>query len=108
VTGLSSTEDEVVGVSDTVTYAPWMRALLNGLNQSQRKSTIIYQVNQPAMPMHVSGGSFSRSKHIFIRGCYIKEGIDNGITSLVYCPTDEWSKTSARSHFPAQISKDYT
>ena len=51
VTGLSSTEDEVVGVSDTATYAPWMRALLEGFRQPQIKPTVIYQDNQSAMAM---------------------------------------------------------
>jgi hypothetical protein len=89
VMGLSSTEDEVVGVSDTATYAPWMRALLEGFRQPQLKPTVIYKDNQSAMAMHASGGSFSRSKHIFIRGCYSKEHLDNGIITLVYCPTED-------------------
>ena len=66
-----------------------MRALLEGFRQPQLKPTVIYQDNQSAMAMHVSGGSFSRSKHIFIRGCYIKEHLDNGIITLVYCPTQD-------------------
>ncbi len=66
-----------------------MRALVEGFRQPQLKPTVIYQDNQPAMAMHVSGGSFSRSKHTFIRGCYIKEHLDNGIITLVYCSTED-------------------
>ena len=64
VTGLSSTEDEVVGVSDTTTYAPWMRALLEGFRQPQIKPTVIYQDNQSAMAMHVSGDSFIKTDFV--------------------------------------------
>ena len=85
---ISSTEDEIVGLSDSATYVLWYRVLLAGFKEPEKGPTVVYQDNQSAMIMHKSGGSFSRSKHIFIRGCYVKEHLENGSMTLVYCPTE--------------------
>jgi hypothetical protein len=84
---LSSTESEVYGLSDSVGYALWFARLLNDFGYSDVCPMETWQDNQSAMHMQTTGsGQFSRSKHIFIRDCFVKEHIDNGEIVLKYVP----------------------
>jgi hypothetical protein len=84
---LSSTESEVYGLSDSVGYALWFARLLNDFGYSDVCPMETWQDNQSAMHMQTTGsGRFSRSKHIFIRDCFVKEHIDNGEIVLKYVP----------------------
>jgi hypothetical protein len=87
---LSSTESEVYGLSDSVGYALWFARLLNDFGYSDVCPMETWQDNQSAMHMQTTGsGRFSRSKHIFIRDCFVKEHIDNGEIVLKYVPTED-------------------
>jgi hypothetical protein len=85
---LSSTETEIYGLSDDVGYALWFRRLLHDFGHKDLAPIETWQDNQSAMLMQQTGtGKFSRSKHIFIRDCFIKEHIDKGELKLKYVPT---------------------
>ncbi|CAJ1965740.1 unnamed protein product [Cylindrotheca closterium] len=84
----SSTEGEVVGVSDFLPNMIWVRMFLEQQGFELEKNTL-YQDNQSAMKILLNGkkSAGKRSKHIdnrfyFIKDRLLSEGID-----VVYCPT---------------------
>jgi hypothetical protein len=85
----SSTEAELVGLSDMCGKAIWHREFLagQGLNPPPAR---IYQDNQSTMAMINNGASTSdRTRHVAIRYYWVKDRIDKKEVEVVYCPTHE-------------------
>ena len=86
----SSTEAELVGVSDYLPYNIWMT---NFLKEQGYKVTnnVLFQDNQSAMRMEVNGRNSctGNSRHIDIRYFFVKDRIDQGKISVEYCPTED-------------------
>ena len=84
----SSTEAELVGVSDYLPYNLWMRMFMKeqGYDLS---SNIIYQDNQSAMLMEQNGRNSctGNSRHVDIRYFFVKDRINNKEVMVKYCPT---------------------
>jgi hypothetical protein len=89
---ISSTESEIVALSDTITYLIWLRQFLKEIRNDiyLEGPTVVYQDNTSAIMMQESAaGHFSRSKHfMFLRSAFVKEHIDNNEITLQYLPTE--------------------
>ena len=85
----SSTESEVVGVSDYLPYNIWVEYFLEAQGYTLR-SNIIYQDNQSAIRMEKNGRDScgQKSRHIHIRYFFIKDRIRAGNVSVEFCPTE--------------------
>jgi len=85
----SSTEAELIGLSDAANIGIHMRNFL--IAQGYRLGPLrIYQDNTSCMTMMKKGKSTSeKSRHIDIRWFWLKERIDSGEIELVYLPTEE-------------------
>ena len=85
----SSTESEVVGVSDYLPYNIWVEYFLEAQGYNLR-SNIIYQDNQSAIRMEKNGRDScgQKSRHIHIRYFFIKDRIRAGNVSVEFCPTE--------------------
>ena len=96
----SSTEAELVGVDDTITFIMWMKHFIddqvknisiNSKLHNLGKQVIIEQDNTSAMKLEKDGlGSSShRTKHINVRYFFVTDQLQNGdVTSITYKPTD--------------------
>ena len=86
----SSTEAEVVGVSDYAPYKIWMINFLKEQGYSLKKR-ILYQDNQSAIKMEKNGRNSctGNSRHIDIRYFFTKDRVDKDEFSIEYCPTNE-------------------
>lgn len=86
----SSTESELVGVSDYVPYSIWTGMFLEAQGY-KLKQNIIYQDNQSAIKMEKNGRNSctGRSRHINIRYFFVKDRVDKGELEIEYCPTLE-------------------
>ena len=84
----SSTEAELVGISEYLTYNIW---LLNFLHAQGYKvhSNILYQDNQSTIRMAKNGRNSctGNSRHIHIRYFFVKYRIDKGEIRVQYCPS---------------------
>ena len=81
----SSTELEVIGVSDFIPWTMWLKRIL----KEQRyimKSTIFYQDNESAMKMEKNGlkSCGDKSRHINIRYFFIKDVLEREGIYLKY------------------------
>jgi hypothetical protein len=85
----SSTEAELVGVSDGSNNILWLRNFL--IEQGYRmEAATIYQDNQSTLALLEKGYSNNkRTRHINIRYFYLKSKVDDGEVVLEYMPTDE-------------------
>ena len=85
----SSTEAEILGVSDGLSLALYTRQFLH--HQGYELSpTILYQDNLSSIQMLKSGkGNSDRTKHIDVRNFWIKNQLELGTVILEYMSTDK-------------------
>jgi hypothetical protein len=85
----SSTESEVVGVSE---YVPHKLQMINFLSAQgyDLKKCVLYQDNQSAIKMEKNGRNSctGNSRHISIRYFFVKDRVDKGEFTIEYCPTE--------------------
>ena len=86
---LSSTESELVGVSDAMPQVLWTRYFLMAQGIQIQKN-IVYQDNKSTILLAKNGmaSSSKRTRHINLRFFFIKDRIDSNETSVEYCPTE--------------------
>ena len=85
----SSTEAEVVGLSEYAPYNIWLVMFL--LEQGYSiASNMVYQDNQSAIRMEKNGRNSctGNSRHIHIRYFFVKDRVDKGEMDIGYCPTE--------------------
>ena len=86
----SSTEAEVIGFSDYVTYALWHRHFLEAQGYKIKQS-VVYQDNQSAIKMEKNGRNSctGNSRHIHVRYFFVVDRIAKGEIEVEYCNTLE-------------------
>ena len=83
----SSTESELVGLSDSVPQIIWTRDFLTSQGYPVRAATI-YQDNKSTICLAEKGRSTSeRTRHINIRYFFVKDRIASGEVRVEYLPT---------------------
>jgi hypothetical protein len=86
----SSTEAELVGASDYLTYPIWGKKFLEGQGH-ELKENIFYQDNQSTMRIEKNGrrSCGPNSRHIDIRYFFIKDRLGLESFDIQYCPTEQ-------------------
>ena len=86
----SSTEAEIIGVSEYLPFHIWAVNFLNeqGYNIDRK---LLYQDNQSAIRLEKNGRNSctGNSRHIDIRYFFVKDRVDSGNMEIQYCPTEE-------------------
>jgi hypothetical protein len=83
----SSTESELIGLSDSASQVIWTRNFLVSQGYSVKASTV-YQDNTSCMSLVRNGKSNSeRTKHIATRFYFVKDRVDSKEISLEYLQT---------------------
>ena len=84
---LSTAEAEYMALGSAVQEAMWLRQLLSDLRYDMEMPMEILEDNQGAIAMARNPVGHKRSKHIDIRYYFIREAVQTGTISLMYCPT---------------------
>lgn len=85
----SSTESEIVGLSDGLSHVIWMREMLLAQGYDL-PPTKVHQDNQGVLSIMREGRSPKhRTKHLNIRHFFAKDRVESGDIVLCYCPTRE-------------------
>jgi len=86
----SSTEAELVGVSDALNMVIWTKNFLSDQG-FQVTDNVVYQDNQSAILLEANGRASSgqRTRHINIRYLFVTDCIKQGDLQVEYCPTDD-------------------
>jgi hypothetical protein len=83
----SSTEAELVGLSDSLSQGIWTREFIFGQGYTMGPADV-FQDNQSTMALAAKGRSTSdRTRHIHIRYFFVKDRVDSGEVSVKYMPT---------------------
>jgi hypothetical protein len=84
----SSTEAEVVGLSDYIPYTIWLVQFLTAQGYTLQTNHV-YQDNQSAIKMERNGKASctGNSRHIHIRYFFVKDRVDKGEFTIGFCPT---------------------
>ena len=86
----SSTEAELVGVSEYLPYHIW---LLNFLKHQgyDVKEKLLFQDNESTIKMEVNGRNLctGNSRHVDIRFFFVHDRVKTGKVDVVYFPTDK-------------------
>lgn len=85
---LSTTEAEYMAATEAAKEAIWLRSLLSELGYPQADPTILYDDNQSAIALANDPVHHARVKHIDVRHHFVREKIEEGLITLVYCQTD--------------------
>ena len=85
----SSTEGEIVGLSDYLPNVIWARMFLEGQGYILSEN-IVYQDNMSAMKLELNGkqSSGQKTKHMNNRYFWIKDRVKREGISIQYCPTE--------------------
>jgi hypothetical protein len=83
----SSTEAELVAITDSIGEVIWLRGFLVALGYALPPA-ILYQDNQGTIALCERGGAGHRTKHVKIRNFWVKERIDDGDIVVEYMPTE--------------------
>jgi hypothetical protein len=85
----SSTESEILALSDGLTEILWMRYFLKDLGYNL-PATVVYQDNKSVLTIMKEGRrSHQRTKHLNVRYFLIIEKQENKEVELRYCPSEE-------------------
>ncbi|CAN0404580.1 unnamed protein product [Ectocarpus fasciculatus] len=83
----SSTEAEIVALSDGISHVLWSMEWLGAQGHSVRP-VVVYQDNQSVLSLMKSGKNPGhRTKHMNIRYFFVKNRVELGDVSLTYLPT---------------------
>ena len=86
----STTESEVVGVSDYLPNTIWLMRFLEAQGY-KLKTSIMYQDNTAAIQLEKHGkkSSSRRTRHFDIRIFNVRDKLRNNNIEVVYCPTEK-------------------
>ena len=85
----SSTEAELVALSDLASLVIWSRDFLLAQGEPAGPATVS-QDNQSTMALAARGASVSeRTRHINIRHYWMKDRVDSGDIQIMYTPTED-------------------
>jgi hypothetical protein len=85
----SSTEAELVALSDTASQAIFIRNFVEAQGY-ETGPAVLYQDNMSCMALIKRGGPASeRSRHIDIRHYWVSERVDSGEVKVEYMPTED-------------------
>jgi hypothetical protein len=85
----SSTESELIAISDGLSQAIWMRNLLREQGYNM-KPILLYQDNQSTIVLIKKGKSTSeRTRHVDLRYFFVADRVKSGETVVEYMPTKQ-------------------
>ena len=86
IIALSMTEAEYIAAAHAMKEEMWLCTFIGEITVSPTITTTIYCDNQAMIALSNNGQYHVRTKHIDIRFHFIREAIEQGTISLIYCP----------------------
>lgn len=104
---LSSTEAELIALSEACKEAIWLRKLLEDLQIKQINPTIIYEDNQSCLRIIKDEKLSNRTKHIDTKIHFVKDYIDKNLTICEYCPSEKMVADMMTKPLPASTLEKF-
>ena len=102
----SSTEAELVSLSDNVSQVIWTRDFLVSQGYNMKAATV-YQDNMSTMALAEKGRSTAeKTRHINIRYFFVKDRVEAGEIEIKYCPTENMLADILTKPLQGQVFRD--
>ena len=88
---LSSTEAELIALTDAITYLEWIEKIFAELRVNLLKPTRVFQDNQSAIHMVNNDFKFKNTKHMTVKVYYARQLVQEKRILLRYLPSTEMS-----------------
>ena len=88
---LSSTEAELIALTEAITYLEWIEKIFSELRVILNKPAHVFQDNQSAIHMVNNDFKFKNTKHMTVKVYFARELVQAKRVVLQYLPTDEMS-----------------
>lgn len=85
---LSSTEAEVIALSEAAKECIWLRDVLRDFGVNVQGPTIIHEDNQSCIKIFENEKFNLRTKHIDVKAHHIQDIMKKNVIDIVYCPSD--------------------
>ena len=105
---LSSTESEIVAAVDAATYVRWLVKLFQELRLPVQLPIDLKQDNQSAIHMMTNGTNFRRTKHMVIKGEFVRELVDDGWLRLIYAESADMNADQGTKPYTGHQLVRYT
>ena len=89
IVALSTTEAEYIAATHAAKEIIWLRSFLTEIARPLAHPTTLFCDNQGAIMLTKDSQYHARTKHIDMRFHFIREAAENGVLTLVYCPTED-------------------
>jgi hypothetical protein len=89
IVSMSSAEAEYIATTTAACHAVWLKRLLKDMGHTETESTTIYCDNTSAIQLSKHNVFHRKSKHIDTRYHFIRELVNNGEISLMFCGSKE-------------------
>jgi Reverse transcriptase (RNA-dependent DNA polymerase)/gag-polypeptide of LTR copia-type/Integrase core domain/GAG-pre-integrase domain/Domain of unknown function (DUF4219) len=86
---LSSTESEYMAILHALKEQIWLLRFLKEIGYDISNQNVIYCDNQSAIALAHNPEHHARTKHIDIQYHFVRNCVEDGITRLEYCPTED-------------------
>ncbi|XP_050338585.1 uncharacterized protein LOC126765044 [Bactrocera neohumeralis] len=86
---LSSTEAEFMAMTSAIQEATWLIRLHSELTSVMVKGMVFYCDNKSAIQVVLNNSYSPRTKHVDIKGKFIRQHLESGKIKLIYIPTNE-------------------
>jgi hypothetical protein len=86
---LSTAEAEYITATHATKEVIWLQRLMSKLFPMPTLPTTLYCDNQAAIKLTNNDNYHAHTEHIDICYHFIRQTVDDGIITLIYCPTDD-------------------
>ena len=86
---LSTAEAEYIAATHAAKECIWLRRLIGEIFPRLVDQTTVFCDNQAALRLATADNYHTRTKHIDTRYHFIRQTVEDGSITLIYCPTDD-------------------
>jgi len=107
---LSTAKAEYIAATHATKEGIWLHRLIGKLFNTLDKPTILYCDNQaaPALTLATTNNYHAQTKHIDICFHFIRQEVDSGTFTLIYCPTSDMVADILTKALPGWKVKEHT
>lgn len=86
---LSSTEAELIALTEAVKESIWLKKLLKEIDFKIQDKIVIFEDNESTRKIIMTDKQSNRTKHISVRYHFIRDLVKKNEISIDYCPSDD-------------------
>jgi len=86
---ISTAEAEYISLTSAVQECVWLKRLSSDIGVGLSDPIVIHEDNQAAIALSKNPQFHGRCKHIDVKMHFVREKVEDGSVTLIYCPTED-------------------